>query len=242
MSSLSGATGVRESLRELASAIHAIDLESPVYLGGSCLLGKDDEVSDVDLWVTSERVQPEALGGLLVAGTTIPFGEARLFHGMDHRGTIVDLMLGPKPWDHYQAIEDLGQAPSFEALPLIQGLSSEFWINSYKHRKPLYRGVGPMVCFGLHFDRMFLLRAWVREDTGEDPGPGCFTIHGLTGVIAGHVCGNREREELLGLPARNSAEIVAALVAYRREMIRLEGGLNQLSRIVMVDPVFERFL
>ena len=97
--------------------------------------------------------------------------------------------------------------------PAAQGPALDFWLNSMKHAKPLARGVGGMVLFGLHHDAMALLRLWAVEDTGADPGSGAFTIFGLTPLVKGHL--TPERLRLLGLPKRDEDELRAAARALR---------------------------
>jgi len=70
-----------------------------------------------------------------------------------------------------------------------------------------------IVVFGLHHDAMALVRLWALEDVGEDPGPGAFTIFGMTPPMRRHLTPGRLR--LLGTPRRDEAELRTAAGALR---------------------------
>lgn len=209
-----------------------------MYVGGSVASGADDEVSDLDLWIVGSQWRPEQLAGLLVSGSATPTETGCWFHGCDHTGLVVDLASGPTPPQGYKPVEAEPLPSQVQGNIEPQSLFTNFWLSSYKHRKPLLRNVEALAIFGLHFDRMALIRAWVETDTGAPVDNSAFTIHGLSPIARNHI--SPERQALLGLPARNRSEIVAAIVAYRQEMLRLAPEGSVLSSIVTEDPIFQR--
>ena len=228
----------RTSLARLVGAIQLGPNVRSVHLGGSVLSGTDDEVSDLDLWVISDTWSPESLAGLLIAGQTVAIGDAPLFHGIDHQGVIVDIRYGPNVPDEYAPLGPMEAEPLPAGRIERESLITNFWIASYKHRKPLWRRLDAMAVLGLHFDRVALLGAWVEHDTGGAPGPGAFSIHGLTPLVRDHV--TPERRELLSLPTLSRKDLLNTIHEYRLEMLRMSPPDSQVARIVTNDPLFER--
>ena len=198
-------------LDALYGALAADPLVRAVWLGGSRARGEADAHSDVDLALEAEGWTPERLGGLWLGGQTMTLGGEPFFHGVLADGTILDARLGP-PWEGHVRIEAAPKSPP-NADGFAEGPALDFWLNSMKHAKPLARGVGGMVLFGLHHDAMALLRLWALEDAGRDPGPGAFTIFGLTPLVRDHL--GPERLRLLGLPKGDEAELRASVRALR---------------------------
>lgn len=199
-------------LDALYGALAADPRVNAVWLGGSRARGEADAYSDVDLALEADpEWTPERLGGLWLGGQSMKLGSEPFFHGVLADGTILDVRLG-LPWEGHVRIEaePLSPPPGDE---FATGAALDFWINSMKHAKPLARGVGGMVLFGLHHDAMALLRLWALEDTGQDPGPAAFTIFGLTPLVRDHL--SPKRLNLLGLPKRDEAELRAAVRALR---------------------------
>lgn len=207
-----------------------------MLVGGSVASGKDDLVSDLDLWVKASAWSPQDAPGLLLAAQAMTIGGLPFFHGVDAAGVIVDVMVGEEPWANYVPVE--GQSNCVPGMAVLepQDLYSEFWINSYKNRKPLFRNLASMCLFGLHIERMLLLRAWVAEDTGADPGPSVFSIHALGPIVTAHMTDDRQR--LLGLPARTLRELVEVIDAHRDEMSRLMPRGSSLMELVLSDSVY----
>ena len=198
-------------LDALYGALAADPLVEAVWLGGSRAKGESDDFSDVDLALEAEIWTPERLGGLWLGGQRMALGGEPFFHGVLADGTILDVRLGP-PWEGHLRIEAAPRPPP-PAEEIAQGPALDFWLNSIKHAKPLARGVGGMLLFGLHHDAMALMRLWALEDTGRDPGPGAFTIFGLTPLVRDHLGPDRLR--LLGLPKRDETELRIAVRALR---------------------------
>jgi hypothetical protein len=128
---------------------------------------------------------------------------------------MLDIALSATPWDGCVAIELPEPRFPLPASAPPTGPAVEFWINTLKHRKVLHRGVEAMAIFGLHFERLLLLRMWCLADDGVDPGPGFSTIHGMSKISKRNL--NSHRRSLLGIPCRSPEEIRAAIEAYRSE-------------------------
>jgi hypothetical protein len=225
-----------ESLERIAGAVQALAGVESVWIAGSVKTGLDDAVSDLDLWLKCADWDPKCVPGLFLAGRVMPFGDAPLFHGIDQEGLIVDVRFGPNPPSEYDLLPTF-PTPVTPPGPFEEpSLFTDFWISSYKHRKPVFRGVDALAVFGLHFDRMWLIRAWVLQETGTDPGNEVFTIHGLTPLVRSHL--GPQRMALLGAPARNRPELLAAIEANRKEMFSLTPPDSKLAQLVMDDPIF----
>ncbi|MHB8637770.1 MAG: hypothetical protein ACYC96_14990 [Fimbriimonadaceae bacterium] len=228
----------RQSMSGTVGALQRDPAVKAVWIGGSVRDGSDDEVSDLDLWVEASEWSPDRLVGLLVGGTHNNSEENPLLHGVDAHGVIIDLRYGAHVPPEYRRLDI---APG-HALPTgamdPPGFKTDFWVNSYKHRKPLWRGLDAMVLFGLPLDRMALMRAWVGEATGDPNREISFTIHGLTAIVREHM--TPARMALLGLPTRTRSELLVAIRAFRSEMFRMSPSGLRLPRIVMDDPVFAR--
>ena len=205
--------------------------------------GEDDEVSDIDLWVQAVDWSPEPVFSRLVALQRFTLNGNEFLHGVDHDGTIIDIMHGPEVPNWYTPLElpvpstvcdpRDGSSPT---LPQF-GLVEEFWLTTLKHRKCLWRGQHGVVSFGLQFDRRVLMRAWSIADGGEDPGDAglnIFSLRALTEQVL-----NPERLALLGLPLRNAAEIETVVLAYRDEMSRLFSPAGALEKIVRRMPLYD---
>ena len=182
-----------------------------IHLGGSRARGEADAFSDIDLVLDAPDWEPTRLGGLWLGGQEARLGDSPFYHGVLADGTVLDVVLGP-PGPGYLPVEAAPRsAPPSE--PLAKGPALDFWLNSLKHAKPLGRGVPGIVVFGLHHDAMALVRLWALEDAGEDPGPGAFTIFGMTPLMRKHL--TPERLRLLGTPRRDEAELRASASALR---------------------------
>ena len=229
-------TTARESIPRIVGAIQGDPRVKSVLVGGSIRSGTDDEVSDLDLWVQADDWSTDCLAGLLVAGRSMIIGDNPLFHGCDSQGVIVDICHGPKPPDYYSTLDRFESEPWITGTIEAPSIYTDFWINSYKHRKPIWRDLDAMALIGLHYDRLFLIQAWVELDTGAAPGPQALSIHGLTPIVRNHI--TPARRELLGLPTRTRRELVVAIDAYRCEMQQLTPPDSLLPGIVMTDPIF----
>ena len=196
----------------LYAALAADPLVRSVWLGGSRARGEADAFSDVDLALEAdEDWTPERLGGLWLGGQSFKLGSEPFFHGILADGTILDVRLG-SPWEGHVRIEAVPLEPP-HSQGNAGGPALDFWLNSMKHAKPLARSAGGMLTFGLHHDAMALMRLWVLEDSGKDPGAGAFTIFGLMPLVRDHL--TPSRLALLGMPKRDEAELRFAVRALR---------------------------
>lgn len=218
------------TLHRVLGALAADPAVTGVYIGGSFARGNNDEVSDLDLWVEGEDWKPESIGSLMLVGHTLQIGGVPMLHGVSFDGTILDVMYGRPVWDHFLPLELPAPVP-LPPQPLVAGgLIEEFWTLTLKHNKNILRGRFGILSLGLHFDRRILLRAWVLETTGADPGDGAFTIFGLKDIFDRYV--TPDRQALLGLPTRNLEESLVAVEQYRNEMTRLFPESTPLERAV----------
>lgn len=204
--------------QDVLAALAADGRVSRVWLGGSHARGTADAYSDIDLCIAAPEWSPESLGGLWLAGQRMTMAGQPFWHGMLHDGTILDVMVG-EPYEGYQeqALPSAVGPPPGQPEP--SGIAMEFWLNSYKHRKVIVRGLWPMAIYGIHHDRLVLLRMWTQEATGEDPGPPAFSIFGMTPLVRAHV--GDERARCLGMPCRDLEELVEAIHALRDEASRV---------------------
>lgn len=206
-----------DALSRVAAALAADPTVSAVYLGGSRARGEDDAYSDIDLAIRASHWTPERLGALWLAGSGSMLGGRPFFHGMLHDGTILDaLVVAEPPSEGYRPLElpDPEPAPPGSTEP--GGAAAEFWLNSAKHRKVFGRGLWPMATFGVHHDRLALLRMWAQLDMGEDPKERAMTIFGMTPLVRQHL--DDRRQAILGMPTRTALETAVAIVALRGEV------------------------
>lgn len=204
--------------QDVLGALAADERVTQVWLGGSHARGTADSFSDIDLCVEAPPDwSPSVLGGLWLAGQSASLGGRPFWHGLLVDGTILDVMVG-EPFPGYETLALPAPVTPVPGSLEPFGVATEFWINTYKHRKVIGRGLWPMAIYGLHHDRMLLLRLWVQEATGEDPGAPAFSIHGMTPLVRQYVDGERAR--LLGMPARDLGELREAIEALREAASR----------------------
>lgn len=103
----------------------------------------------------------------------------------------------------------------------------DFWINSNKHRKVLYRGLDPMVVVGLQTERAILIRLWAIHASGRDLGAAKPTIHTLTPQIRSIVETGSNALEVLGAPVRTRGEQSALIERHRDEVARVGRALSE---------------
>lgn len=202
---------------EVLGALAADERVTQVWLGGSHAHGTADTYSDIDLCIAAIHWSPTALGSLWLAGQTMRLAGMPFWHGILQDGTILDVLVG-QPFEGYQLLPLPSPTPPPPGEPEPMGAATEFWINTSKHRKVLARDLWPMAIYGLHQDRMLLLRLWAQEATGEDPGTPAFNIHGMTPLVRQFV--DAERACLLGMPCRDLEELARSIEALRDEAAR----------------------
>lgn len=103
----------------------------------------------------------------------------------------------------------------------------DFWINSNKHRKVLYRGLDPMVVVGLQTERVILIRLWAIQTSGRDTGTVTPTIHTLTPQVRSIEKTGRNVLEVLGAPVRNRGELKTLIERHRDEVARVGRALAE---------------
>ncbi len=225
----------RETLTRVLGALAPDPFVENVAIGGSFGRGEADEVSDLDLWIEGKWWQPESLGSLFLTAQQMKLGGSPFLHGVAVGGTILDIIHGPPVKGDYVDLDFPAPTPlPLTPLPLC-GLVEEFWLNTLKHRKNVWRGDYGVLIYGLNFDRQFLLRAWALRDGGRDPGGQSFGIFPLRDLYPRYV--DAARQELLGLPLRTAEEIVYAMQAYRDEMSRLFPVATLLEKTVRALPL-----
>lgn len=191
---------------------------SEAWLGGSYARGDADSYSDVDLCLRATAWDPTRLGGLWLAGQVVSLGGHALYSGILTDGTMLDLLM-QEPHEGYLSLDFPNPEPPPPGRPDPSGLTTDFWLNSYKHRKVFGRGLWAMATFGIHQERTMLLRLWALAATGSDPGARMMTIHGMTPYFRELV---RIRQmELLGAPGRDPVEMRATIEALRDEVARV---------------------
>lgn len=219
-------TPARQALAEVRSLLAGDPDVRGVCVGGSVRRAEDDAWSDLDLWIQTDAAwHPERLGAFWLGGMAAELGGTPFFHGILANGAIVDFLVGPEAWPGYDALEPTPAKQAVESQPGETGLLVEAWINTYKHEKVIARGLWPMALIGMEIDRKYLIRLWAILATGEDPGKGAFTIHGLTPLIRRDL--TPERAALLGSPARTEAELREALHTSRQELLRVSEALGR---------------
>jgi hypothetical protein len=203
--------------QDVLAALAADARVTHVWLGGSHAHGTADAYSDIDLCIAATDWSPTSFGSLWLAGQPMRMAGMPFWHGMLRDGTILDVLVG-EPYEGYQPLPLPSPALPPPGEPEPSGAATEFWINSSKHRKVLARNLWPMAIYGLHHDRMLLLRLWTQEATGQDPGPPAFSIHGMTPLVRQYV--DEERARLLGMPCQNQEQLIETIHTLREEASR----------------------
>ncbi|CAN5530650.1 hypothetical protein BH11ARM2_BH11ARM2_02270 [soil metagenome] len=222
-------TPAREALVEIRGLLAHDSMVQAVRLGGSLKRNEDDAWSDLDLWIDAEDGwHPNRLGSLWLGGMEGMLGDRPFFHGILASGAVVDFLVGPEPWPGYDFLDAVPPQAPTDSEPGETGLLVEAWINTYKHEKVIARGLWPMGLIGMEIDRKYLVRLWAMLATGEDPGKGAFTIHGLTPIVRRDL--TPERTALLGLPARTEGELRETLSALRQELRSVSVALGEKGR------------
>jgi hypothetical protein len=99
--------------------------------------------------------------------------------------------------------------------PRVETLCSllvDFWVNSHKHGKVLYRNLDLLCLRRIHAERDLLLRLWYIEITGTDYGGSRETIHSQSAVVqAVDRAKGPQAQATLGAPTRNRDEILQVI-------------------------------
>ena len=111
------------------------------------------------------------------------------------------------------------QAPHGETL---RSLFVDFWVNSHKHCKVLYRNLDLLCLRRIHAERDLLLRLWYIQVSGKDYGAARETIHSQTAIVhAVERAKGREAMRTLGAPTRNRAELLRVIELHHKVVAEL---------------------
>jgi hypothetical protein len=226
----------RESIVEAASHIWPDAGVVAIWVGGSLARGAvaPDQLAS---WKTPrfERIFTHTT----VAGQAVmQFGDDTVLHHLVlSNGEIFDffvqsatrlptweplLILGCRSEEFERKLARQNSIPPVERQAVdgevVQDLLVSFWINSYQHRKVLYRGLDLMASLGPHIEQSLLLRLWYIEVSGRDCGDvRRQTIHSLTEVV--HTIERAMGQQalaLLGAPMRDRQELCQAIERNRQ--------------------------
>lgn len=237
-----------ETLKQVAPRFWRDEEVRALWIEGSFGQATADRYSDVDLrlavpaarfreWETPDFAA--LFKGLCIAHQRLfPQEEAILHHVLLETGEMYDL--GIQRIDRLTLHEscrllgcrDSALAGSFtEPVAVSSGplnkvpdpgavaqLIVDFWLNSNKHRKVLYRGLDPMVVVGLQTERAILIRLWAIHASGQDTGAVRPTIHTLTPQVRSIAKTGRNALEALGAPAQTRGELRALIERHRDEV------------------------
>lgn len=197
------------TLTRLAARLWEDEDVVALWVGGSLASGTADEYSDVDLrvavkpntlkdWKTPDFER--LFEGEYLGGNRFPFGEdAFLHHLLLTNGDIFDfwvqsaerdpaaekrLVLGCRDAEYRRRLASIipQAAVTTEAADpaILHQVLVDFWINTHKHRKVLYRDLDLIAITGINMERALLVRFWHILATGRDSGTAQVTIHSLT--------------------------------------------------------------
>jgi predicted nucleotidyltransferase len=111
------------------------------------------------------------------------------------------------------------QPPSGETL---SSLLVDFWVNSHKHCKVLYRNLDLLCLRRIHAERDLLLRLWYIQVSGKDYGAARETIHSQTEIVqAVERARGAEAQQMLGAPTRNREELLRVIELHHEVVSQL---------------------
>ena len=246
-----------ETLKQVAPAIWSNEEVRALWVEGSFGQGTADRYSDVDLRlaVPAERFRkwetpdfPALFKGLCIAHQRLfSQEEAILHHVLLETGEMFDVgiqrfdrlalhgtsrLLGcrdPTLAGNFKepAAASSGSPRTDPDPGSIRQVIIDFWLNSSKHRKVLYRGLDPMVVVGLQTERAILIRLWAILASGRDSGTVKPTIHTLTPQVRSIGRTGRNALEVLGAPVRTRGELRAMIERHRDEVARVGRALAE---------------
>ncbi len=221
-----------------------------LWLGGGIARGVSDPYSDIDLrlcvsdevleqWKPPdfERIYPEK-----VVGTrTRYFGPILFFQNVLSSSVIVDLTIqtpsedpgqdhiiffGCRDPEFRRRLVSTEPVSAYAPIPadpaVVRQILVDFWIDSLKAPKVLFRRLDLIALTGVQIEQAVILRLWHILATGTDTGVQRPTIHGLTPIVR-HVEGllGSRAQELIGMPLQTRADLCAAVEANRDELTRI---------------------
>ena len=244
-----------ETLKQVAPEIWSNQEVRALWIEGSFGQGTADRYSDVDLRLAVPAARfriweaPDFTAlfrGLCVAHQRLfPQEKAILHHVMLENGEMYDLgiqridRLALHGTSRLLGCRDPALAVDFKKPAAISSgslrtdpdpssirqLIIDFWLNSNKHRKVLFRGLDPMVVVGLQTERAILIRLWAIHASGRDTGTAKPTIHTLTPQVRSIEKTGRNALEVLGAPVRTRGELKALIERHRDEVARVGRAL-----------------
>lgn len=244
-----------EVLRQSAEKIWQQEGVIALWLGGSFARGTADKYSDIDLRVCVsvetrtnwEQPDFDLFEGDAVGRRYYRFGPIQLHQIVLANGIILDLtlqsidqkpqpdfvyLLGCRDEEFRRHLISIEPEETYNPKPadnaVISQILTDFWIDSLKTPKVLYRNLDAIAMIGIELERAVLMRLWYVLATGTDAGIQRPTIHGLT-VIVRHISSSlgNSAQELLGLPLRNRDELYYAIEANRNEVARVGKILSE---------------
>lgn len=236
------------TLKQIASNLWRNQEVRAIWVEGSVALGTADPYSDVDLRlaVPPDRLRTWETPDLTAYFENRCIACQRLFHSDE--GILLHLLLDTgEMYDlGIQAVQQVSPCESTVVLgcrdpelaaklaespdnstesrykepdpALIRQVIVEFWLNSHKHRKVLYRGLDPMVILGLHAERTVLVRLWAIHASGRDYGTMRPTIHSLTPQVRSAMDMVQNPLGILGGPGRSREELIETITRHRDEV------------------------
>ena len=108
--------------------------------------------------------------------------------------------------------------PSSETL---LRLLIDFWINTHKHRKVLYRDLDILCIRRIQLERDLLLRLWYIHSSGRDYGTARQTVHSLTEVVHTVRASVPHALRILGAPTRDHQELIEVIEMNRKVVAEL---------------------
>lgn len=247
-------------LRDAADRLAARPDVRAAWLGGSFAEGRADAYSDVDLRIAVD--DPEAwrrpnFADLFrqpaVGAAMLDFGRGGFLHHLVLAdGTLFDLFVcdndatrvEPEALVVFSRDDGKLPTPGNPHPPLgspdsaaVRQLLADYWMTSHKHRKPIARGMASMCAFGMHHERLALLRLWSIRHDGRDMTARP-TIHAMTPAcrsIEQHIGPDAMR--LLGMPLRDRSELIEAVEATRDEVGAVGRELAQTLAFAYPDEL-----
>ena len=237
-------------LCRLARTLWQQDGVVALWLGGGIARGTSDDYSDIDLrlCVSEEVVEHWKSPDLarvyaeeVVGSRTRYFGPILFFQNVLASSVIVDLtiqtlhedpgqdhivLLGCRDPEYRRRLVSTEPVSAYAPIPadpaLVRQIVTDFWIDSLKAPKVLFRGLDLIALNGIQIEHAILMRLWHILATGTDTGVQRPTIHGLTPVVrqVEALLGGRA-QAVLGMPMRTRADLCAAVEGNRDEVARV---------------------
>lgn len=109
----------------------------------------------------------------------------------------------------------------------LRRLLIDFWINTHKHRKVLYRDLDLLCIRRIQHERDLLLRFWYIHSSGRDYSTARQTMHSLTEVVCTVRAKVPHALRILGAPMRDHQELIQVIEINRKVVAELGRQLAQ---------------